>query len=127
MKCEEFFDLLFPGDETHSLPSFSDCVLSVQTHLQEHDLLALTEAIQSSLLELQSEEIDVNELIKTMQRSNKHHIDKILTILIDLYFSSETVIKVLRPDAIKLFPNHRSLDVMDYSLLFNVANIKPQN
>ena len=127
MKCEKFFDLLFPGDKVHGLPSFSDCGMSVEGHLLDQDLIILTEALQSSLQQLDNEKIDVNKLIKIMQRINKPQIDKILTTLLDLYFSCEMVIKVLRPDAVNLFPNHRSLEDIDYNLIFNVMAIKPKN
>lgn len=127
MKFDQFCDCLFPGDEKRGLASFSNCNIEIEKHLSRETIDLLESLLQETLANKSFDKIPINDLIKIIKYDNKNLLDHILSSLLEAYFSCENTLKVLRPDAVTLFPNHRSLHEIDYDLLANVLNIKINN
>ena len=127
MKFDQFCDYLFPGDEKRGLACFSNCNITLEKHLSPETIGLLENLLQKALANKNIDTIPINDLIKEIQRNNKLLLDHVLSSLLEAYFSCETTLKVLRPDAVTLFPNHRSLHEIDYDLLANVLNIRINN
>jgi hypothetical protein len=127
MKFDQFCDCLFPGDEKRGLACFSNCNITLEKHLSPETIGLLENLLQEALANKNFDKMPINDIIKEIQRDNKILLDHVLSSLLEAYFSCESTIKVLRPDAVTLFPNHRSLHEIDYDLLANVLNIKINN
>ena len=125
MKFSKFCDLLLPGDVDSGMPAFTECNISINNLLTPEEISTLEDLIKAYENLNNKHNTEVSLLIKSLHTANKQLLDKILTLLLKQYFSSEQVLKVLRPDAVKLFPNIRALDDINYDLLSNVADIVP--
>ena len=127
MNLDDFFDCLFPGDEERGLPRFTECQINPNNHISGGDLHLFEVLLKQSLPLGNVDHSTINSIIRNIQKDDKALTDKILTALLEAYFSCERVIRVLRPDAVTLFPNHRHLIDINYDLLANVMDIKPNN
>lgn len=127
MRFDQFCDLLFPGDTARGMPNFTSCNIVVEDYIKNKSIEAIEALIENIDYENIINEKSVNDLVKEIRKKNKSITDEILISLLELYFSNQAVVTVLRPEAVKLFPNYRPLDDINYELLTKPANIKARN
>lgn len=117
MKLEEFLNCIFPGDEASGLPNFSECSIEIEYYFNVNELNELKDIVRIFPNFHDNRELSVDDFIRHTPAKSRVYWDSILAKLIELYFSNEKVLSILRPDAVTLFPNNRSLEEIDYDLL----------
>ena len=121
MTFEQLLDSLFPKSAEQGMPCFSE--LDAASDISVEMVNGITKLLTDVMLGIDAEVLEINALVKSMHRANSILLDAFLTKVLEIYFSHETVIKVLRPGAVTLFPHYRQLEDIDFELLVPVMDI----
>jgi hypothetical protein len=127
VRVNQFFDFLFPGDTQRGFPCFTSCEINIENHLSKYEINKLQSLIHISYSEKNKNNFEVNDLVKHIEKLDRNFFEKVLSVLLEAYFSNEKVIYILKSGELYLFPNHRKLDDLNYDLLESVLEITPRN
>jgi len=70
------------------------------------------------------EEVEINDFLKLIKKSNPLLINKFIVDGINYYFSHPSVLATIQDGNSTLFPNYRSINDIDYDLLIPVLDLE---
>lgn len=116
MTIEALLDRMFPGTTDGIFPAFSDLGVDLSSLVVEDALERITMSLNALSQDVLMAD-DVNTLLKALRRDIPDTIKDFTLATLEAYFSASPIVRAVRGGPEVLFPNARTLEDIDYSLL----------